>query len=63
MELDTRTCEYVKTIVDAAAKGTVSVEGMKIIGWIMRGWTLDAAKHQVLVSEPRLVATGGKVKR
>ena len=53
--------EYVQTIVDAAAAGTVSVDGLKVCGWLMRGWTLEAAKHQVYVVEPRLLALAGKL--
>lgn len=47
MQLDKRTAGFIQTIVDAAADGTVSVEGLRVIGLIMRGWTLDSAKHQV----------------
>ena len=53
MKIDDRTADYIKTIADAAVAGTVSKEGLKVVGWIMRGWTLDAAKHKVFVEDCR----------
>jgi len=52
--ISAQAADYIKTIVDAAAKGTVSTEGMQVIGFLMRGWTLAAAKHQVFVVAPKL---------
>lgn len=51
IKLDARTVGYIRTIADAAEKGTVSREGMRVIGFLMSGWTLDSAKHKVFVED------------
>ena len=44
---------YISTIAYAAEHGTVSKEGVQVIGLLMRGWTLHSAKHKVYVEDVR----------
>lgn len=60
-----REVSYMRTIVDAAAlthTDKTLADALKVVGWILRGWTLDAARHQVSTVEPRLLANGGKLR-
>jgi hypothetical protein len=67
--LTEKEASYLRTIIDAAADELAKtksnpgiVDGLRVCGCIVRGYTLDAAKQQVYVTLPKLLANGGKLR-
>lgn len=53
LTLDKDSVRFIKTIADANVHGTATPDAWRVVGFLMAGWTLHAAKHKVYVEDAK----------